>query len=184
MINGLIHNQNNDSWNRTVSWDINISDKITATPQFFTVTGSGVTLYYVSYPYILFELESQQTKKKKLFTKTSGSYYCGRNANAFERWVQLNFLYQVSTTVVEDLSASRVKIGNDEYPLGFYNLTIYETHTNGELNPANAAGVVYKDILHLRPFFSETNPTGNFEEVKYTDYATNDSDTESVYITF
>jgi len=65
-------------------------------------------------------------------------------------------------------------LGNTDYPLGFYDVTIYQNNNNANLDPANAVKTLYVGLLNL---ISSTATTD------YSEYTTNDSDTESVYIT-
>ena len=65
-------------------------------------------------------------------------------------------------------------LGNTDYPLGFYDVTIYQNNNNANLDPANAVKVLYVGLMNL---ISSTATTD------YSEYTTNDSDTESVYIT-
>ena len=53
-------------------------------------------------------------------------------------------------------------------------MIIYENNNNGNLDPANVIKTLYTGLLNLT---SATAPTD------YSEYTTNDSDTESVYIT-
>ena len=79
------------------------------------------------------------------------------------------------------MSAGEILVGNDQFPLGFYDITIYETETDGELNPDNAKATLYNGILNMTA--STIDAAKNFEEVQYTEYTTNDSENESVYLT-
>ena len=105
----------------------------------------------------------------------------GVNLNKYKRQVTFAFKYNTNPAATEDLSAGEVIVGTDEFPLGFYNITIYETETDGELNPDNAKSVVYNGLLNMRPV--DTDTSSNFEEVQYKEYTTNDSENESVYLT-
>ena len=128
----------------------------------------------------MYKLESQQTGKTKIFTNqgTLPSIAGNRfDINTFERYMYLGFNYSVNPNSVEDLSSSELLVGNDEFPLGFYKLTLYETETDGELNPDNAVAVLLNEVLHMKA------RSADFQAVKYTEYTTNDSDTDSVYIT-
>ena len=58
--------------------------------------------------------------------------------------------------------------------LGVYDVTIYQNNNNANLDPANAVKVLYVGLMNL---ISSTATTD------YSEYTTNDSDTESVYIT-
>ena len=109
---------------------------------------------------------SQLTKKTKAWTP--GTTWTNK-----ERYVEMN---TVTTTGSELPDSGRIKLGTTDYPLGFYDLTIYQNTSNSNLDPAGLS-VLYTGILNL----STTSGKG---PVKYNEYTTNDSDTESVYITF
>ena len=89
-----------------------------------------------------------------------------------ERWLEC--LFATTTTSSEDLDAGLVILGTTDYPLGFYDVTIYENSSNTNLDPSGL-NVVYTGLMNL---YSTTSPS-----VTYSEYTTNDSDTESVYIT-
>tara|TARA_R100000458_G_C8104384_1_gene129798 strand:+ start:22 stop:465 length:444 start_codon:yes stop_codon:yes gene_type:complete len=93
-----------------------------------------------------------------------------------ERYVQLTFL--LSTL---DIPASGfIKFGNTDLPYGLYDTSIYENSSNTNLNPSGL-NVVWKGLANLT-----AQQTGTYKNpaIEYKDYTTNDSDTESVYITF
>ena len=81
---------------------------------------------------------------------------------------------------VTNLSTGDILVGNTDFPLGFYKLTVYEMETNDDLNPDNAKAVLYNGIVNM---YGQTATTNNFEEVQYNEYTTNDSENESVYLT-
>ena len=76
---------------------------------------------------------------------------------------------------VDNLAAGILGLGNTDFPLGFYDVTIYENSSAVNLDPSGLS-VVYTGLLNL----SSMDDT---RAVTYTEYTTNDSDTESVYIT-
>jgi hypothetical protein len=184
MIQELIFNDTPSSptWRSTANVVVNVAPNFTVTPTIVGVEIIGVIYYVITYPYILFKLTSQQTGKEKLFTRTGVNYATGTGTDKHERYIALNFFTSVSSTQTEDLSEGKVRVGTTEFPLGFYDFTIYETLTNGELNPANATATLYTGILNMKG--SETTSSDlNFESVKYKEYTNNDVDTESVYLT-
>jgi hypothetical protein len=93
--------------------------------------------------------------------------------NSKERYVRIEqtILAQGGT---EDLSAGKVLFGTKDFPFGFYDVTIYQNNNNTNTDIANTIKVVYRGLLNV------SSATGT---VDYTEYTTNDSDTESVYIT-
>ena len=66
-------------------------------------------------------------------------------------------------------------MGDSDFPYGFYNVTIWQNNSNSNLDPDNAIKIIYKGLMN----FAETG----LPAVTYTEYTTNDTDTESVYIT-
>ena len=159
----------------------NVASNLTLTPTFNVSVIEGQNVYFVSFPHFLIKLESQQTNKIKYFIPSS--VIAGRGTNKYKRFIEFQWKYSVSTQSTEDLAESEVLVGRDDFPLGFYDLTIYETDTSGELDPANATATLYNGILNMTGSDS-TDASVNFESVEYTDYNTNDAETESVYITF
>lgn len=188
MIQGTISNQTYTYFNRSIRWYADISDKLVSTPEFMAYDYFGTIFYLLKFPFLLYKLESQQTGKTKIFTNEgaypsiTGSRF---NINTFERYMWMGFQYSANPNSVEDLSANEVLVGNQEFPLGFYNITVYETDTNGELNPANAKATLINDVLHMKALDSTiVGSTSDFVEVRYDDYTANDTETDNVYITY
>jgi hypothetical protein len=79
----------------------------------------------------------------------------------------------------ENLPIGDMKLGTTDFPYGLYDMNIYQNDpsTPSNLDPDNAIKLLYTGLMNL------TAEEGN-EAIDYTEYATNDSDTESVYITF
>tara|TARA_R100000781_G_scaffold1374_1_gene2231 strand:+ start:866 stop:1309 length:444 start_codon:yes stop_codon:yes gene_type:complete len=93
--------------------------------------------------------------------------------NSKDRYVgfQQTILKQGGT---EDLSAGEVLFGTKNFPFGFYDVTIYQNNNNTNMDVANTIKVVCNTLLNVSSFAGT---------VDYKEYTTNDSDTESVYIT-
>jgi|TARA_R100000081_G_C4800405_1_gene163801 hypothetical protein len=113
----------------------------------------------------LVQFKSQLTGKSKyfiptIFTTTFSDRYC--------------IIYWFDSTS-EDLDSGIIDVGNTDFPLGFYDVTIYKNISATNLNPAVATPVYYT-ILNM---FDSTKSSSTF-----TQYTTNDTDTNSVYITF
>lgn len=180
MVQVVVNNQNFTAFAFAADFRINISDKIVSTPTFLSATFLGDIYYSLSFPYILYKLESQQTGKVKIFTRTSSFPAVGINVNTFERYITLSFFYSANPNSTENLSNAEVLVGTKEFPLGLYNITIYETDTLGELNPDNAKATLYNGLLNMTGSQSVAN---NFEEVQYKEYTSNDTDNENVYLT-
>ena len=86
-------------------------------------------------------------------------------------------VYFNTTLGVEDLLNGYITMGTTDLPYGFYDVTIYRNISNINLNP-NANGVlpVYYTLMNL--FDSTKSPS------TFTEYTTNDTNTNSVYITY
>ena len=115
----------------------------------------------------LITFTSQLTGKSKTFVSTLNA------TTNKDRYVELGCMvtYQDSET----LTAGIIYLGNTDFPLGFYDVTIYQNSSNTNLDPSGLT-TIYTGLMNL------TSTTGT-EAVKYSEYTTNDSDTESVYIT-
>ena len=72
-----------------------------------------------------------------------------------------------------------ITFGNTDLPYGFYDITVYENSNNTNLDPSGL-NVIWKGLANLY-----AKETGSFKNpaIEYTDYDTNDADTESVYVT-
>ena len=123
------------------------------------------------------------TDYRPLFTFTSQATGYSFTLIAFsadysdkERYVKCNFL--LGSTFNATLGF--ITFGNTAAPYGFYDVTVYQNSSNSNLN-TTGLNVIYKGLANL-----SAEQTGDFKNpaVEYTDYNTNDSDTESVYITF
>ena len=114
----------------------------------------------------LIGLKSQLTGKELfLIPATSASLFN-------ERYISLLFFIHKT---VNTPTAFVVVMGNSDYPYGFYDVSIYLNSSDSNLDPTGLT----------RLYSGLGNLTGgdDFETVKYKEYTTNDSDTESVYIT-
>ncbi len=117
----------------------------------------------------LIQFKSQQTNKSlfflPLFVVTT----------KIDRFCQLVFFN--TTLGVEDLLNGYITMGTTDLPYGFYDVTIYKNVTNTNLNPnANNVQPVYYTLMNL--FDSTKSPS------TFTEYTTNDTNTNSVYITY
>ena len=118
--------------------------------------------------WLLGELTSQFTDKTVFWLPTGDWTYQ-------ERYVELT----ISTTRGLPLPSVTVfELGTTELPLGFYDITIYQNSDGSNLDPTGL-NVLYKGVANLTQDFT----LGGTEPVVYTEYTTNDADTESVYIT-
>ena len=117
---------------------------------------------------VLITVTSQLTGKSKTFINPTE--YTNKN-----RYVILLTLVTASSSG-ENLSNGVIFLGSTDYPLGFYDVTIYQNSSNANLDPSGLT-TIYTGLVNLAP-------TSDAEPVTYSEYTTNDSDTESVYITF
>jgi|TARA_R100000084_G_C4639559_1_gene142996 hypothetical protein len=127
----------------------------------------------------LFCFKSQATKKELCWLPTFGPFYTQALGEINERYMLVFFF-----TIASDPGPGGanpligiLQMGTTDYPYGLYDVTIYENNMSGNLDPANAIKPVWYGLMNLIP--ETTNPA-----VEYKEYATNDTDTESVYITF
>jgi len=88
-------------------------------------------------------------------------------------------LYGVFTTRdagQEVLLEAKIQLGTTDFPLGFYDVTIYNNTDNTNLDTTGLP-VIWNGLMNLTGFSSAT------QSVTYTEYTTNDADTESIYLT-
>ena len=157
----------------------NIAPNFITTPVYTTTEYAGNTFYYLTNPKFLIELKSRQTNKIKLLNPEGVTgVFVGTNINHAEHYIFLRINYTITGT--EDIPNYIIKIGNDDFPLGYYQLKIYEMASDEDYDPANALQTLVNCYLNLYP--NETD-TDNFQAVKYKEYSNNDADTNSVYIT-
>ena len=116
---------------------------------------------------VLTTVTSQLTGKSK--TYLTPTHYGSKN-----RYLFLLTLV-CATQAAENLSTGTIFLGSTDYPLGFYDVTIYENTDNSNLDPTGLT-IIYTGLMNLEA-------SSDAEPVTYSEYTTNDSDTESVYIT-
>jgi hypothetical protein len=111
----------------------------------------------------LISIKSQQTQKVLNFMPSGVTF------STADRYNKLTYKIGADAPV-----GGLIILGNTDYPLGFYDVTIYQNNNNSNLDPANTIKTLYTGLMNL---ISSTATTD------YSEYTTNDSDTESVYIT-
>ena len=124
---------------------------------------------YVYRPLIL--LKSQLTKYSKI-----ASLGVGNVGDSQKRYIYMQIV-STNGLVAENLPERIVRFGTTNFPLGFYDAIIYKNTSNDNMD-ISGLSVVYNGLAHV------TGETTAVSPVKYSEYTTNDSDTESVYITF
>ena len=112
----------------------------------------------------LISIKSQQTEKELNFM---ASLVTITNEN---RYTEMK--YTIGTNDIPLLGL--IKLGNTDYPFGFYDVTIYQNSSNSNLDPTGLTTTLYTGLLNLRSLVDTT---------QYKQYTINDSDTDSVYIT-
>jgi len=156
----------------------NFVTNLITTPVYTTTSFGGNTFYFLTNPNFLIELKSRQTNKIKRFNNYEvAGVSAGTNVNHAESYIFLRTKYTITGT--EDLANQTFKIGTNDFPLGYYDLTIYEMSTRGDYNPENALQRLYKNILDFYP--RTTNQP--FPQVTYKEYNNNDADNNAIYLT-
>ena len=114
------------------------------------------------------------------FTKKSITYLHSTDYTNKERYVAINTITSWDIDA-QNLTTGVIQLGTTDFPLGFYDVVIYENTSNINLNTSGLK-VVFNGLMNL---ISQNATTGvDTPPVDYTEYTTNDTDTESVYITF
>ena len=116
---------------------------------------------------LLATLTSQLTGKSKTFI-------C--NTNYSSTRISSILLFVLASSSGENLTSGVIFLGSTDYPLGFYDITFYQNTSASNLDPTGLT-VVSTQLANL-------SATSDVQPVTYSEYTTNDSDTESVYITF
>jgi len=116
---------------------------------------------------LLATMTSQLTGKSKTFI-------C--NTNYISTRIASILIFVLASSSGENLTAGTIFLGSTDYPLGFYDITFYQNTSASNLDPTGLT-VVSTQLANL-------SATSDVQPVTYSEYTTNDSDTESVYITF
>ena len=160
-----------------------VSNLIT-TPTYTEFVYLGNTYYYMTNPYFLITLKSRQTGKQKncfsLYQTNEGlnGVPAGININDAISHIGLRLLY--TTRGTENLSASIIKIGTPEFPLGYYELAFYEMSDMTSTDPADALQKLQTMYLYLYP---DNEGIDKYTEVDYEQYSSNDSEPNNIYQT-
>tara|TARA_Y100001963_G_C6679190_1_gene399031 strand:+ start:523 stop:972 length:450 start_codon:yes stop_codon:yes gene_type:complete len=118
----------------------------------------------------LVTLTSQFTGNSKTFVVDSINFFWS------PRYVQL--LIYTNPTPPDNLYAGTIYVGDKDFPLGFYDVTIYQNSEGGNEPNLDPTGlpILFVGLANITSN-STTNP------VKYTEYTTNDTETDTIYIT-
>tara|TARA_R100001443_G_scaffold1056_1_gene4120 strand:+ start:7470 stop:7928 length:459 start_codon:yes stop_codon:yes gene_type:complete len=117
---------------------------------------------------VLLTLTSQFTGKSK--TVSVNTIYTNK-----ERYISLSF-FTTRMLNLEDLLEAKIQLGTKEFPMGFYDTILYQNTDDNNLDTTGLP-VIWNGLINIS---GNTNTT---ESVKYTEYTTNDADTESIYLT-
>ena len=119
---------------------------------------------YTINPHIpLVNIISQQTGNNKVFAPFA------IDLTNKDRYISLTYITNPSN---EDLTLGLLEFGNDDFPFGFYNMQIF------------ARGSDSMSIIALNAVYTGLfNITNDVLAVNYSQYSTNDTDTNSIYIT-
>ena len=118
--------------------------------------------------YPLVTMTSQFTGNSKTFVVASANYFNK------DRYVEL-LIYTVQNKGLENFLTGAIYIGDTDFPLGLYDITMYQNSSETNLDTTGLT-TIYTGLVNVTSN-STTNP------VTYTEYATNDADTESIYLT-
>ena len=119
----------------------------------------------------LLVMTSQFTGKSKALTVNVED-----NFAYIERYVNIGF---VSSRTYEEPVEGVIKLGTTDFPLGFYDVVIYENSSDENLDPTGLP-VIWNGLMNVK-LRKEADDTPI--PVKYTEYTNNDADTESIYLT-
>jgi hypothetical protein len=113
----------------------------------------------------LFTFTSQASKKSFTFVPFVVDY---TNKN---RYVKCDFLVAATAFLP---TFGIIHFGSTDLPYGFYDVIIYQNTSDSNLDPTGLTQI-WDGLANVVP---NNNPA-----VEYTEYNTNDADTESVYVT-
>ena len=119
----------------------------------------------------LIVLKSQFTKKSKAATLNVQN-----NFAYLERYASLGV---VTSRITENPEDGLIILGTTDFPLGFYDVIIYENSSDTNLDPTGLT-VIWEGLANVE-LRKEADDTP--VPVKYKEYTTNDADTESIYLT-
>tara|TARA_R110002020_G_C15786512_1_gene729735 strand:- start:47 stop:502 length:456 start_codon:yes stop_codon:yes gene_type:complete len=128
------------------------------------MSSSGQTNLYQ--PLIVYK--SQFTGKEKIALPSTSIY-----TNAKDRYIAITQDILASGGT-EDLSVGDLLFGTSDFPYGFYDVIIYENNSSVNMTVSNTIKRLYTGLMTIELASGTVN---------YSEYTTNDTDTESVYIT-
>tara|TARA_R110002020_G_scaffold65_2_gene352 strand:- start:453 stop:929 length:477 start_codon:yes stop_codon:yes gene_type:complete len=121
----------------------------------------------------IFAITSQQTGKQKLF------YPYTMDSDNYKRYYKFLVKYiKTEAAPVFYPGTGFIALNDKDYPFGFYDLQIWQKEAGyTDLSLDNTIKLLYTGLLNV-------NGTGDSTEVDYSEYATTDSDTDNVYLTY
>jgi len=140
------------------------------------------TVNTTEYIYLDIYDKMTNTDYRPLFTFTSqesGYSFTSISFNADyankDRYVKCGFI--IGSTF--NASLGFITFGNTNSPYGFYDVTVYQNTDNSNLDPTGLT-VLFSGLANLSAVQTGLNSN---PAIKYTEYNTNDTDTQSVYVT-
>ena len=115
----------------------------------------------------LFGLTSQQTGKTAYIISGIADY------SSIGRYIKLSLIISGHLSIPV---SGFFMCGNSDYPLGFYDVTIYNNSSATNLDPAGLP-ILYYGLMNMYPANNDASSS------YYTKYTTNDTDTDSIYVT-
>ena len=120
----------------------------------------------------IFSITSQQTGKEKLFFPYT------MNTTNYERYFNFKIFYTKTENPVFSPINGFIALNDKDYPFGFYDLQIWQNKEGfTTLDLDNTLQLLYTGVMNVTPLTGST-------EVDYSEYTTNDSDTDNVYLTY
>ena len=142
--------------------------------------------YVLQSPNLLVQFTSQATSKSKYVS----FFQIGNNKrprwtspeDKYLRSIPIKVFYSTGGVLTENLLIANMNVGTVDFPLGFYDVTIYTTAHAVSNDPQYITSTLFNGVLNMEG--STASDATNFESVQYDKYTDNDTDTQSVYITF
>jgi len=116
---------------------------------------------------------------KSQFTDNSKTVSANIVSTDKERYMRLG-VTTAQAAGFENLPNGVIQLGTTNFPLGFYDATIYE-NTSTENMDTTGLNIVYYGVMNLEITEGAVEPS--VPPVVYNEYTTNDTDTEAVYVT-
>ena len=117
---------------------------------------------------------SQFTGKSKTVSLNTG--YDNPSTGPYNQRYVFYYMWTVRQASLENLIAGTMQMGTTDFPLGLYDTIIYNNTDNTNLDPTGLP-ILWKGLMNLSSYYKDTRP------VTYTEYSSNDGDTNSIYLT-